>query len=332
MKTLKKIFLWIVIVLAVLIIIAFLLPKSYHVESNTLMANNKSLIYNLTSNLNKWDLWTSWKQKDTGAVYELIGPDGHVGTTRKWEGKTIGNGQMTLTQLVPGELVGYDLSFQYGKYQSKGKITIETVGDSSKVSWIDEGDLGYNPLSRYMGLFMGRMLIPDFNKGLAKLKRVVNERKGWPRIEEHSLPEQNVILIRDSAGPATYSKVMDKGYTELMNFIKSEKIESSGCPFAIYLKYDTVTMFSVMDLGIPINKIVKGKGRIRMETIPAGNAVIAYYFGPYDKTASTYYALHKYCLEGKKTTIGGPWELYVTDPITEKDPMKIETDIVFRVK
>jgi effector-binding domain-containing protein len=69
-----------------------------------------------------------------------------------------------------------------------------------------------------------------------------------------------------------------------------------------------------------------------METIPAGNAVIAYYFGPYDKTASTYYALHKYCLEGKKTTIGGPWELYVTDPITEKDPMKIETDIVFRVK
>ena len=332
MKTLKKIFLWIVIVLAVLVIVAFLLPKSYHVESNTLMANNKSLIYNLTSNLNKWDLWSPWKQADTLAVYELIGPDGQVGTTRKWDGKTIGNGQMTLTQLVPGELVGYDLSFQHGKYQSKGKITIETVGDSAKVTWIDEGDLGNNPLSRYMGLFMGRMLIPDFNKGLAKLKRVVNERKDWPRIEEHLLPEQNLLLIRDSAGPATYSKVMNKAYADIMNFTESQKIECKGCPFAIYLKYDTVTMFSVMDLGIPIDKVVKGKGRIRMETIPAGNAVIAYYFGPYDKTASTYYALHKYCQESKKSTIGGPWELYVTDPRSEKDPMKIETDIVFRVK
>ena len=332
MKTLKKVFLWIIIVLGILVIVGFILPKTYHVESNTLMVNNKTLIYDLTSNLNKWDLWTPWKQADTNAIYELVGQDGKVGTLRKWDGKVIGNGQMTLTQLIPGELVGYDLEFQHGKYQSKGKITIEPVGDSLKVSWIDEGDLGYNPISRYMGLFMGKMLIPDFNKGLAKLKKVVNERKDWPRIEEHMLPERNVVLIRDSAGPKTYESVFGKGFGEIMQFTKANKIKCIGPPFAIYLKYDTTTMFSVMDMGIPVEKAEKVRGRIRIENIPARNAVVAYYFGPYDKTASVYHALHQYCKESGKIITGGPWEIYVTDPMTEKDPMKVETDIVFPVK
>ena len=83
---------------------------------------------------------------------------------RKWDGKVIGNGQMTLTQLVPDALVAYDLSFQQGKYNSKGKLIIEAMGDSTKVSWTDEGNLGYNPISRYMGLFMGKMMAPEFDK------------------------------------------------------------------------------------------------------------------------------------------------------------------------
>lgn len=296
------------------------------------MVRKTALIYDLTRNLTKWDLWTPWKKLDSTAIYKLIGPDGKIGTTRTWEGKVIGNGQMTLTQLIPNELVGYDLEFQHGKYQSKGKIAIEAKGDSAKVSWIDEGDLGYNPISRYMGLFMGKMLAPDFEKGLATLKRVVDQRKDWPKIEEKIIPGQTVLLIRDSAGPNTYATVLGKGYEDIMHFIKSSKLQPKGPPFAIYLKYDTVTMFSMMDLGIPVEKAVKGKGRIRVEKIPALNAVVAYYFGPYDKTGPTYNALHQYCSESGKVMMLEPWEIYVTDPMTEKDPMKIETDIVFPVK
>jgi len=333
MKTLKKIFLAITIIIVLLVIVAFFLPKTYHVERSTTLKGDKAVIYDLTSNLGKWDLWTPWTKKvDSTAVFELVGPDGQVGTMRKWDGKVIGNGQMTLTQLVPGELVAYDLSFQQGKYNSKGKLIIEPVGDSIKVSWTDEGNLGYNPISRYMGLFMGKMMSPEFDKGLAKLKKVVEERKDWPKIMEQRIPEQTVLLIRDSAGPTTYAQILGKGYGEIMQFAKTNKLQFTGHPFAIYLKYDTVTQFSVMDMGIPVGKAEKGKGRVRVETIPAGNAVVAYYFGPYEKTGPTYIALHQYCKESGKVTVGGPWEIYVTDPMVEKDPMKVETDIVFPVK
>jgi effector-binding domain-containing protein len=142
-------------------------------------------------------------------------------------------------------------------------------------------------------------------------------------------------LIRDSAGPKTYGEVFGKGFGEMMKYTQTNKIQTSGHPFAIYLKYDTVTMFSVMDMGIAIEKMEnaeKGKGRIRIENIPAQNIVVAYYFGPYEKTGPTYNALHQYCKESGKTLAGGPREIYITDPILEKDPMKVETDIVFPVK
>jgi len=85
-------------------------------------------------------------------------------------------------------------------------------------------------------------------------------------------------------------------------------------------------------MGIPVEKADRGKGRIRVEKIPEQNVVMAIYFGPYEKTAPVYRALDQYCKESGKTIIGGPWEIYVTDPMTEKDPMKVETDIVFPVK
>jgi len=179
---------------------------------------------------------------------------------------------------------------------------------------------------------MSKMLAPDFEKGLSKLKKVVEARKDWPRIEEKVMPEQTVLIIKDSAGPKTYEKVFSKGFGEIMQFVNSSKLKCVGPPFARYIKFDTTTMFSVMEMGIPIEKAEKGKGRIHVEKTASDNAVVAYYFGPYDKTRGTYNALHQYCKEGGKIIIGGPTEIYITDPMTEKDPMKVETDIVFPVK
>lgn len=333
MKTFKKIVIWILAIILVLVIIGFLLPKTYKVERSVYIKAKPELIYDLTSNFNKWKLWVPWsKALDSTAVFTLEGKEGQPGSIWKWEGKVLGNGQMTATEFVPGQLLAYDLSFDKGKYQSKGKITIAAMADSCKVSWIDEGDLGYNPVNRYFGLMMDKMMGPDFEKGMKKLKTVCEARASWPRIEEKAYPEQVAILIRDSAGPKTYASVMAKGYGELMSFIKANKLSMAGAPFAIYVKYDSITMDAVLDMGIPVTKTDKGKGRVRFETLPAHNGVVAHYFGPYDKTADTYRFLDQYIKEAELLPVGGPWEIYLSDPMTEKDPLKLATDIVFPVK
>lgn len=333
MKTLKKIFLWILAILAILVIIAYLLPRHYKVERSVYVKADKMQVYSLCCNLSDWKLWAAWtKELDSTAVFEYTGPDCQVGAAQKWSGKVMGTGEMTITDIQPGQLIAYDLSFQQGKYLSKGELIFEPAGDSVKVTWNDKGDLGYNPMNRYMGLMMDRMMGPDFQKGLEKLKMVAEERSAWPRIEQTILDAQTVILIRDSAGPADYERVMGRGFGELMGFVKMNRLTSKGYPFAIYIKWDSVTQFSVMDIGMAIEGTAGGLGRVRVENLPAQKVVMAYYFGPYDKTYGTYIALDKYVKQGGYEEAGGPWEIYVTDPMTEKDTMKWETRIAFPIK
>ncbi len=333
MKTCKKIFIGLLGLIVLLLVIAFLLPSKYHVERNTFIMANKLTIYDLTSHFQKWDLWAPWTQKiDSTAKFELVGPDGEVGTKRIWDGKILRDGEMVLTQLIPGELVAYNLSFHKGDYKSKGKLTIEALGDSCKVSWIDDGDLGYNPISRYMGLFMGKMMNPDFDKGLSKLKTVAEQRKSWPKMKETTIPEQFVLVIVDSARIKDYKKVMGNAFGEIFKYIQTSGLKQNGSPFSICLKWDSVTKSSVMKIGVPVNKEGKNNGRIAAEKIPAQNAVMGYYFGPYDKIESAYNALAQYCKEGKNEITGGPWEIYISDPMIEKDSMKFETHILFPIK
>lgn len=333
MKTFVKILYWVIGIIAVLVLIAFFLPKTYKVERSIVIKSTPEVIYGLTDNFKQWHLWVPWtKELDPTAVFEMKGDAGKVGTSWTWNGKKMGEGVMVSTELVPGQLVAYDLAFNHGKYKSKGKFILEKQGDSCRVSWLDEGDLGYNPMARYMGLFMDKMLAPDFEKGLAKMKTVAEARANWPKIEEITMNQQVALLIRDSAGPKTYSQIMGRAYGEIMAFIKTNNLKCTGSPFAIYLKYDTMTMNSVMDIGISIEKGEKGKGRIRVETIPAQKVVMVHYFGTYEKIGRTYNILHQYIKENEKETAGGPWEIYITDPMTEKDTAKWETSIVFPVK
>ena len=333
MKTMKKIFSWILAILAILAIVAFLLPKKYKVERSAFIESSPEIVYSMTSNFQQWHLWAPWtKETDSTVIFEMTGEPAQVGTSWKWDGTILGNGEMILTELSPGQLVAYDLAFDKGKYRSKGKFVIENLQDSLKVSWFDEGDLGYNPISRYMGLFMGRMMGPDFEKGLAKLKVVAETRAGWPKIDVTVIPAQTVIMVVDSAGPREYESVMGRAFGEMESFVKANKLVRKGPPFATYLKWDSVTYFSVMNICIPVEKAEKGRGRVQVTELPEQKVVRAFYFGDYSKMEPAYRALAAYIKDAGMVEAGGPSEVYITSPMVEKDTAKWETHILFPVK
>jgi len=333
MKTIVKILYWLLGIVAVLILVSFLLPKTFKVERTININADPDVIYGLTSNFQQWHLWTPWtKEMDSTVTFEMTGPASQVGTSWKWDGEVMGNGEMILSEVIPGQVVAYDLALDQGNYKSKGKIAMEVQDDSTKVTWIDEGDLGYNPFNRYMGLLMDRMMGPDFEKGLAKLKTVAESRADWPKIEETTLEPQIALVVRDSAGPQSYNQVMGKAYGEIMSVVQSNKLNVSGPPFTVALTWDSVTMSSVMDIGIPVEKAEKGKGRVHVQEFPGQKVVMAYYFGPYEKIAHTYHVLDQYIKENEKQVIGSPWEIYITDPMNEPDTMKWETRVAFPVK
>ena len=333
MKTALKIFYWLAGIVVLLLVIGLFLPKTYKVEKSISIKSKPETVYMLVSNFKLWKLWSPWtKESDPTARFEFAGENGKTGTTWTWEGEKMGSGVLTVTEVKPSSSFTFEVAFQKGKYKSAEQFTIGQTGDSCQVSWTDKGDFGFNPVARFMGLFMDRMMGKYFEQGLAKLKTVAEARSHWPKLEEKTWPPHVFLAVTDSAGPATYGSVMGRAFGEIMGVAKAEKLVVKGAPFAIYQRWDSVTMFSVMDLGIPVAAAEKGKGRVRVVNYPEQKVVLAYYFGPYAKTATTYKILDQYIAESEMQCTGGPWEIYVTDPMVEKDTAKWETVIAFPVK
>jgi hypothetical protein len=174
MKIVKRILIVILVLVVLLVVVGFFLPSHYRVERSVTVRAKTDAIYAQISNFRNWLQWTAWNQtKYPDMQVKFDGAESGVGASYSWEGKSTGQGNIKLTRADPDKGIAYDLDFEHGKYKSWGTITTEAAGDSVKVTWSNEGDLGANPINRYFGLMMDKMMGPDFEAGLNTLKRKV---------------------------------------------------------------------------------------------------------------------------------------------------------------
>lgn len=171
MKALKKILLGVAALVALLVVVGLFLPKSYHVERSVTVNAPADKIYPFISAFRRWPEWIAWTTNKYPDMQMQFGEtDTGVGAGYSWTGKSSGNGAIKFTQMEPGKSIGYHLDFEHGQYLSTGTISLVPEGAAVKVTWTNGGDLGANPFGRWFGLFMDRMMGPDFEAGLANLK------------------------------------------------------------------------------------------------------------------------------------------------------------------
>ena len=179
MRFLKIFLLGLIGLIVILFIISIFLPSSYYIERSIVIKAEPEDIFPYFDNLKKWPDWTVWnKTMDSTVVFNYEGPESGNGAISKWHSKNMGNGTITITNSRPVRELEYSLNMDEGKYKSVGKASFLIIKDGTKVSWSDNGELGFNPIARYFSyLFMDKYLGPDFEKGLANLKVLVEKMK-----------------------------------------------------------------------------------------------------------------------------------------------------------
>jgi hypothetical protein len=177
MNALKKVILAVLLLPIVLVVVSLFLPSTYRVERRVTINAKPGAVFPHINTLKLWPEWTAWTtEKYPDMKASLTGPETGMGASYSWEGKSSGRGTLKITRSEPDKSIGYDLDFENGKYVSKGAITLEPVGESVSVTWSNEGDLGWNPVSRFFGLFMDKMMGPDFEEGLRNLQKKVEAK------------------------------------------------------------------------------------------------------------------------------------------------------------
>ena len=159
-----------------LVAIGFVLPARFKVQRSLEIAAPADRVYPLIAAPAEWKRWSIWNQRDPAMTIEYGGPPSGAGAKWAWRSASEGNGAMEFTDAVPNERIGYVLSFPEMGMQSRGALALTPAGTGVRVTWTNEGDMGANPINRWFGLFMDKLVGPDFDAGLANLKKLAEGR------------------------------------------------------------------------------------------------------------------------------------------------------------
>lgn len=149
--------------------------SSYVVERSTSIAASPEAVFGHVGNLQGWDDWSPWAEMDPDMNKTFTGEPGSVGSSYHWTGnRKVGEGQMVISGVDAPNKIGIDLSFiKPFKSESLTEMTVSSAGEGSIVTWRMTGEKTL--MVKVMGLFgksMDKMVGPDFEKGLTKLKQI----------------------------------------------------------------------------------------------------------------------------------------------------------------
>jgi len=172
MKVLKQVLMGVGGAVVILIVVSFVLPRHVTMERSTVIAASPEVVYALIVTPRSFNSWSPWYGLDPDATYTYAGPERGVGASMSWTGnRSVGVGSQTVTAADENRRVVTELDFG-PRGSATATFTLTPEGDGTRVSWGFETDLGMNPMSRWFGLMMERMLGPHYEEGLANLKLV----------------------------------------------------------------------------------------------------------------------------------------------------------------
>jgi uncharacterized protein YndB with AHSA1/START domain len=186
MGIIKKIVLGLAILLLLVSAIGLLFFSS-HVEIRRSVTINRPVdeVFDYLNNLSNYNQWSPWYQMDTAAQYTFTGPVSGLGAKMSWVSKNeqVGQGSLVYTEVVEDKSIKHDLNFMENGV-AKGEYVLEPTDEGTKVSWVFSFEAGANPLLRIMGSLMQDMVAADFDKGLARMKGILESPSFIPESEE----------------------------------------------------------------------------------------------------------------------------------------------------
>ncbi len=153
---------------------------TYTVERRTHIDAPPWRVYEQIVDFHNWTHWSPWEDLDPDMQRTYAGPGSGPGAVYRWSGnRRAGRGTMEITHVSEPSTVEIDLAFEKPlKSRSRTTFSIDADGNGSGVIWSMTGPK--TAMTKVMGVFtsMDKLIGPDFEKGLARLRAVAEEFPG----------------------------------------------------------------------------------------------------------------------------------------------------------
>ena len=121
--------------------------------------------------------WAPWAIQDPNLKVTYSGPPEGSGAKAEWESDVpaVGNGSIQILESEAPSRVS--MAADYKGLQGISDFDLAPSGAGSKVSWSFGFETGSSPLKRWKGLVLDRFVGEEYEKGLQKLKEVVESAR-----------------------------------------------------------------------------------------------------------------------------------------------------------
>jgi effector-binding domain-containing protein len=340
MRILKRIVLFVVVLVVLLAGIGMLLPRTVHVERATSIGAPPATVFALVNGYRLFNKWSPWYALDPEAQYTFEGPDFGAGAKMAWASakRDVGSGSQTIVDSRPHEMVRTEFAFG-DQWIVTAQFTLAPEGDGTKVTWGLDADMGAGPIGRWFGLMMDRKVGKDYESGLAALKTLA---ESLPKTDFAGLVVERVEVqpVTVAFIPATsardeqaFAAAIGGAYGQVGLFMTKNGIKQASAPITICNKLDESGY--QFDAAIPVDrapdKEVAADFPVQVKQTYGGKALKVVHKGAYHGLEATYNQLLAWTAAHGYESAGSPWDEYVSDPgnTTEAD---LVTNIYMPVK
>jgi effector-binding domain-containing protein len=155
-----------------------------------------------------------------------------------------------------------------------------------------------------------------------------------PKVVDRS--EQPYVAVKTVVRMKEIGAVAGKFLGEVFGWVAGHGLTPAGAPF---FKYNVVDMEHGLEIefGVPTATLPAGDDRVIASVLPAGRYASLVHQGPYEQLYDANGALLDWIKEQGLTMdaqgdrFGCRLEIYLTDPMVQKDPQKWETEVAIKL-
>lgn len=174
----KKILIGLAVIVLVLIAVIATRPSDFKISRSAAIPAPPATVFAQVNEFKNWEEWSPWAKLDPAMKQTYEGPAAGTGAISRWTGNNqVGEGQMTITESKPDELVRIKLDFiKPMASTSDVQFDFKPQGSETLVTWTMSGKSNF--VHKAFGLFMDmdKMLGGQFDQGLAQLKTAATKK------------------------------------------------------------------------------------------------------------------------------------------------------------
>jgi hypothetical protein len=167
-----KIYLIIFISVVTFIGVSRFFSPFYEVKESIIIAKPAPVVFGYLSNMKNWEQWSLWNTDADSSLHFFYSqqPIG-VGAKQYINSVLMGNGHIETTIYKPDSMLGYKMIMQQGDMTANGIFRLAVLSENeTELSWIDTGNVGNNPIKRYLIPMLTKNTSENFKQGLQRIK------------------------------------------------------------------------------------------------------------------------------------------------------------------